>query len=60
MAISSVPAAIIMMVRNSAGKARAWLHAQGVVQSETESDQGHRLTVRWTARQKAAFAAIRA
>ncbi|WP_363165286.1 GTPase HflX [Tabrizicola sp.] len=34
------------------GRKRAWLHQEGVVQSETETDDGHRITVRWTARQE--------
>lgn len=42
----------------SAGRARAWLHAAGVVLSEAEDETGHRLRVRWTARQKAEFARL--
>ncbi len=42
----------------SAGKARAWLHDQGVVQSEEQGDDGYLLRVRWSARQKAAFEGI--
>ncbi len=38
-----------------AGKERAWLHREGVVQKETETNNGYRLLVRWSARQKAAF-----
>jgi GTPase len=34
------------------GRKRAWLHQEGVVQSEAETDDGHRLIVRWTARQE--------
>lgn len=34
------------------GRKRAWLHQEGVVQSEEEVEDGHRLTVRWTARQE--------
>jgi GTPase len=37
------------------GRRRAWLHAEGVVQSETETDTGHRIDVRWTARQEQRF-----
>jgi GTPase len=37
------------------GKKRAWLHAEGVVQTEDETENGHRLTVRWTARQEKRF-----
>ncbi len=34
------------------GRKRAWLHQEGVVQSETETEDGHRIAVRWTARQE--------
>lgn len=42
----------------SAGKARAWLHAAGVVLSESEAEAGHTIRVRWTARQKDAFSRL--
>jgi GTP-binding protein HflX len=34
------------------GRTRAWLHGEGVVIAEEETDNGHRLFVRWTARQE--------
>ena len=37
------------------GRKRAWLYDQGVVTAEAETEAGHRLTVRWTARQEKAF-----
>ncbi len=37
------------------GRRRAWLHAERVVVSEVEEDGGHRLQVRWTARQERAY-----
>jgi GTP-binding protein HflX len=37
------------------GRKRAWLHQEGVVQSEAETEDGHELTVRWTARQEKRF-----
>jgi len=37
------------------GRRRAWLHAEGVVTSEAETDAGHRIDVRWTARQEQRF-----
>ena len=40
------------------GRRRAWLHAQGVVQSERIDDQGVRLKLSWTRRQQDAFAAL--
>ena len=40
------------------GRRRAWLHAEGVVQAEDLDETGHRLDVRWTARQAARYAAL--
>ncbi|MFZ5750456.1 MAG: GTPase HflX [Pseudomonadota bacterium] len=40
------------------GRRRAWLHAQGVVTGEVEEADGFRLHLRWTARQRDAFAAL--
>lgn len=37
----------------SDGRRRAWLHDQGLVETETSDEEAQRLTVRWTARQKA-------
>jgi GTP-binding protein HflX len=37
------------------GRKRAWLHEEGVVQEESETEGGHRVTVRWTARQEKRF-----
>ena len=34
------------------GRKRAWLHQEGVVTSETETEDGYTLTLRWTARQE--------
>ena len=34
------------------GKRHAWLHAQGVVEAETQNEDGWTLTLRWTARQE--------
>ena len=42
----------------TAGRRRAWLYENGVVTGEEETAEGHRLHVRWTARQKAAFEAL--
>lgn len=36
----------------SEGRKRAWLHQEGVVRSEVETDDGLRITVLWTARQE--------
>ncbi len=40
------------------GRRRAWLYENGVVTSDNEVAEGHRLHVLWTARQKAAFEAL--
>ena len=41
----------LLTVPFDAGRRRAWLHAQNIVQHETEGDDGWQITVRWTARQ---------
>ena len=40
------------------GRRRAWLHGQGIVVSEIEAEDGHRIDVRWTERQAREFAAL--
>jgi GTP-binding protein HflX len=42
----------------SDGKRRAWLHAAGVVQDETEGEAGWTIRVRWTDRQAGQFAGL--
>ena len=37
------------------GRKRAWLHQEGVVQSEEATEDGYRLALRWTARQEKRF-----
>ncbi len=37
------------------GRRRAWLHAEGVVTAETETETGHRIDVLWTDRQERRF-----
>ncbi|WP_018303178.1 GTPase HflX [Wenxinia marina] len=39
----------------AAGRERAWLHEEGVVEDERQTDEGYSLTVRWTERQKDRF-----
>jgi GTP-binding protein HflX len=39
----------------SAGRKRAWLFEQGVVEEEAQTDDGYRLTVNWTPKQSARF-----
>jgi GTP-binding protein HflX len=45
----------VLTLSFSDGRRRAWLHDQGVVVSETETEAGHEMTVRWTARQEKRF-----
>jgi GTPase len=40
------------------GRKRAWLHEEGVVTAEEETEDGHRLTLRWTARQESRYRAL--
>jgi GTPase len=40
------------------GRARAWLHAQGVVEDEAPGEAGMRLSVHWTATQRRRFEAL--
>ena len=42
----------ILTLPFSDGKRHAWLHAQGVVEDEAQSDDGWQLSLRWTARQE--------
>lgn len=42
----------------SEGRRRAWLHQQGVVEDETQTDEGFALTVLWTDRQEEQFRAL--
>ena len=42
----------------SEGRKHAWLHERGVVEAETPGDDGWHMTLRWTARQQAEFAAL--
>ena len=37
------------------GRKRAWLHEQGVVEGETQTDEGFDISVLWTARQEKRF-----
>ncbi len=41
------------------GRLRAWLHEQGIVSGEEQGEEGWRLTVRWTPRQRARFREMR-
>jgi len=47
-----------LVLPHSDGRRRAWLHRQGVVTGEEVADEGGRLHLRWTNRQKAMFEAL--
>ncbi len=47
-----------VLVPFSDGRRRAWLHGEGVVLQDRETEDGHLLTVRWTSRQKARYEAL--
>ena len=49
---------IVIALGFADGRKRAWLHAEGVVRAEDLDDTGHRLDVRWTARQAARYGAL--
>ena len=40
------------------GKRRAWLHGAGLVQSETQTEDGWQIDLRWTARQEKRYSEI--
>jgi GTP-binding protein HflX len=42
----------------ASGRARAWLFDQGIVETETESEDGWQIDVRWTPRQRRRFDAM--
>lgn len=44
-----------LVLPHSDGRRRAWLHEQGVVAAEEVAEEGVRLRLRWTDRQRAAF-----
>ncbi len=48
-----------LTLAHTEGRARAWLHEQGVVKAEVPDDDGVTVTVHWTARQEARFQAVR-
>lgn len=40
------------------GRKRAWLYEEGVIEAEEAGEDGYRISVNWTARQKQAFGAL--
>ena len=49
---------VVLTIGFAEGRKYAWLHAEGVVQAEDQGERGHRVEVRWTARQAARYAAL--
>ena len=49
---------VVLTLGFAEGRKYAWLHAEGVVQAEDQGERGHRVEVRWTARQAARYAAL--
>ncbi|UWQ19556.1 GTPase HflX [Jannaschia sp. M317] len=49
-------AELTLVLPFAAGRARAWLHEEGTVQSEEPGEEGTALSLRWTAKQAARFA----
>ncbi len=49
---------LTMLLEFSKGKQRAWLFAQGIVDAEEPGEDGWTVTVTWTERQKAEYAAL--
>ncbi len=47
-----------LMLGFADGRRRAWLHDEGVVTVETQTDDGWRIEVLWTERQAARYAAL--
>ena len=48
----------VVTLTHAEGRRRAWLHEAGVVEREEETEEGPRLHVLWTRRQRAAFEAL--
>ena len=55
-AFDEAKASAVLAVNFADGRRYAWLHAESVVQSEAQTDDGWQITVRWTARQAGRFA----
>jgi len=49
---------VVLQIGFDQGRRRAWLFDQGVVTSEAEDEGGYHLTVNWTPRQAARYAAL--
>ncbi|WP_137700518.1 GTPase HflX [Marimonas lutisalis] len=47
-----------LLLSFSEGRKRAWLHEEGVIEQEEQTEDGYALTVRWTDRQEQRFRAL--
>jgi GTP-binding protein HflX len=50
-ALSETKSEAVLQLAFSEGRRHAWLHERGVVQDETQDEEGWRVTVHWTERQ---------
>lgn len=57
-AVSPPRESAVVSLPHAAGRKRAWLYGQGVVEGEVQGEDSVELTVNWTARQAAAFEAL--
>jgi GTP-binding protein HflX len=48
----------VLHLAHEDGRRRAWLYEQGVVEAETETDDGVELTVNWTPAQATRFSRL--
>jgi len=58
LAVQGVRHETVLHLDFAAGKQRAWLFRQDIVQSEAQTETGFDITVLWTARQEAQFGAL--
>ena len=56
--IAGVTQVVDLMLSYSDGRKRAWLFDKGLVEDETQRDDGYMLKVRWNAQQEAQFHAL--
>ena len=48
----------VVTLSHAEGRARAWAYGEGIVTGEVPDDEGSRLSVRWTARQRRRFESL--
>ena len=57
-ALDAPRTAEVLVLPHADGRRRAWLHAAGVVENEAQVEDGQRLEIRWSDRQREAFRAL--